>query len=204
MTDIKTENAGVLEQVEAACRGGADLIQLRSKTLTDSELCRLGLKMREITERQRKLFFVNDRPDIAILVSADGVHLGQDDLPLTEVRTLFKRAGIFARIGKSTHQMDQALAAEKEGADYIGVGPVFATPTKPHYQPAGLEFVKQASLAVSIPVVAIGGIDEKNVDLVLNAGAKRIAVVRALFSSPDVCQAARSLKGHIENFQHAN
>lgn len=200
VTDIQGSAADVLFKVEAAYRGGADIVQLRAKKLPDGELLQLAVKMRRIADRFHKLFFVNDRPGIALAAGADGVHLGQDDLPVEAVRSLFKKSGSGMWIGKSTHTLNQALAAQQEGPDYVGVGPVFATPTKPDYPAAGLDFIRQGALHLKIPFTAIGGIDLSNVDQVLAAGARRIAVVRAIFSAKDSYEATRKLRDKMENF----
>jgi len=198
VTDLKTENSDVLKKIEAAYRGGADIVQLRSKVLADAALIRLGLKVKKIAEKNRKLFFINDRMDLALATRADGVHLGQDDMPVQVVRRLAKQAGWGLWIGKSTHSLKQALAAVSEGADYIGVGPVFTTPTKPHARSVGLRFVKQAAKNIRIPWVAIGGIDLENIGNVVAAGAARVAVVRAIFAAQDPESAARKLKHPLE------
>ena len=200
VTDLQSEGLGVLKKIEAAYRGGVDIVQLRSKTLPDRALYELGRKIRKIATHYRKLFFVNDRPDLAILLSADGIHLGQGDLSIQAVRGLAKRAGVSLWIGKSTHQLAQARAAEKEGADYIGVGPIFATPTKPDYPPTGTGFIRQVAKQIQIPFVTIGGINETNIGEVLTAGARRIAVVRAVFGDDNVYSAAKKLREKIENF----
>ena len=199
VTDLKTESLDVLQKIDAAYRGGTDIVQLRSKVLADAALIRLGLKIKKIAERNRKLFFVNDRMDLAFATGADGVHLGQEDMPVRVARKLAKQAGLRAWIGKSTHSLKQALEAVKEGADYIGVGPVFATPTKPDVRSVGLRFVKQAAMNIRIPWVAIGGIDLENVRDVEAAGAKRVAVVRAIFEDRDPESAARKLKDQLYN-----
>lgn len=191
VTDIREEDPKILEKVEAAYRGGADIVQLRSKTLTDAAFYRLGIRFRKIAARFRKLFFVNDRPDLAVAVEADGVHVGQDDLPMEAIRKIFKGRKIF--IGRSTHSLTQALQAVKEGVDYIGVGPIFETPTKPTYHPVGLDLIREVKRRVRIPFVCIGGIDQKNIHQVIQAGATRVAVVRAIFEAPDVTQAAQAL-----------
>ena len=147
------------------------------------------------------MFFVNDRFDLAVALRADGLHLGQDDLPIAVVRKELLRAGIKMWIGKSTHEIQQSLDAQKEGADYIGVGPVFETPTKPGVASTGLRFVREASARVKIPMVMIGGIDLSNLSTVLRAGARRIAVVRALFAKEDSYEAARKIREKIENFK---
>ena len=119
-------------------------------------------------------------------------HLGQDDLPIAEARRIWRGRRLI--LGKSTHSLAQARRAEREGADYIGVGPVFRTPTKPGYAPVGLKLVRQVSRSVRIPFVAIGGIDASNVARVLRAGAKRVAVVRAVFGARDTFAASKELK----------
>jgi thiamine-phosphate pyrophosphorylase len=198
VTDLKDDDPGILKKIEQAYRGGADIIQLRSKLLTDAALVRLGLKIGKIAAKYRKLYFVNDRVDLALATGADGVHLGQEDLPVALAQRLARDVGRKILIGKSTHSLKQALAAVKEGADYIGVGPVFRTPTKPHTKSVGLRFVKQAASRIRIPWVAIGGIDLTNIGDVVAAGANRVAVVRAVFSAKDPERAARELKYQLE------
>jgi thiamine-phosphate pyrophosphorylase len=140
------------------------------------------------------LFVVNDRVDIAMAAGADGVHLGQDDLPLAAARRLWPRG----LVGRSTHSLGQALAAQAEGADYIGVGPVWATPTKPGRPAVGLELVRAVAAAqLRIPWVAIGGVDAGNVGAVLAAGARAIAAVRAVTAASDPEAAARGLHAAV-------
>jgi thiamine-phosphate pyrophosphorylase len=181
--------------VEEAVRAGVDIVQMREKDLPDRELLRLGRVLREITARQGALFIVNDRPDIALLVHADGVHLGQEDLPLSEVRTL---VGSTVLIGVSTHSLAQARAAERQGADYIGVGPLFPTRTKhagPLLGPEGLEEVLPQ---VKVPAFAIGGINTKNVSVVTEKGGCRIAVSSAILGASDATVTVRSLVASLE------
>ena len=194
------------DAVERALKGGADVIQLRDKTLSARELLELGNKLRGVCRRYDALFILNDRVDLALAMGADGVHLGQDDLPLAEARkmsdlwvatTKFDRLPEFI-IGVSTHSLDQALKAESEGADYVGCGPVFKTPTKPDCEPQGLELVRKYRENLKIPFVAIGGIDESNVDQVVEAGARCVAVVRAAFGQDDAEPACRSLKSRLK------
>ncbi|MFA5159145.1 MAG: thiamine phosphate synthase [Candidatus Omnitrophota bacterium] len=198
VTDFKTENPDVLEKIEAAYEGGADIVQLRSKVLADAALIRLGLRIKKIARKNRKLFFVNDRVDLALAAGADGVHLGQSDMPIWMARRLVKQAGLKIWIGKSTHSLKQALMAVSERVDYIGVGPVFMTPTKPHVKSVGLRFVKQAAMKIRIPWVAIGGINLGNIRDVATAGAVRVAVVRAIFATQNPENVARKLKRQLE------
>lgn len=203
VTDLKNDSPEILSKIEAAYKGGVDIVQLRSKNLSDRALYELGKKIRVTADRCQKLFFMNDRPDLALAVDADGVHLGQDDLPVAVVREMFKVANRKMWIGKSTHSLEQGKAAILEKPDYIGVGPVFATPTKPGYVPAGLQYVQQAAQELNIPFVAIGGIDLSNIQQVLNAGARRIAVVRAIFSADNIDEATQQLREEIESHPYA-
>lgn len=171
--------------LEAAVRGGVDFVQLREKELSDAELLRVLEEARAVTRRLGVPLVVNDRPDIAVLVGADYVHVGQDDLPLRAVR----RFGVPA--GLSTHSREELERAE---ADYVAVGPVFATPTKPGRPAVGLELVRHAAEQASAPWFAIGGIDRTNVAEVVAAGARRIAVVRAIGDADDPEAAARELR----------
>ncbi len=182
---------------EAALRGGVDILQWRDKTASDSDYYAAARSLRALTRLHGKAFVVNDRVDIAMLVRADGVHLGHQDLPVMAARALI---GPSFWIGRSTHSLAEAIQAEAEGADYIGVGPVFATPTKPDYPPVGLELVRQvAESSLRIPWVAIGGIDPENLPLVLSAGASRAAVVRAIAVASDPEAAARHLRACFTN-----
>lgn len=202
VTDLKAENGDILRRIHQAYRGGVDIVQLRSKVLTDAALLRLGLKVGQLALKHHKLFFINDRVDLALACKAHGVHLGQDDLPVAVAKKLAKAAGRKLWVGKSTHHLKQALDAQREGADYIGVGPVFATPTKPGKKAVGLEFVRQAAATIRIPWVAIGGIDQKNLSSLIRSGAKRVAVVRAIFSSKYPAQAAQALQQQLEEVSY--
>jgi thiamine-phosphate pyrophosphorylase len=185
--------------VRAACEGGADVIQFRDKMLSVKERYDVGLQLAEICYEHKVIFIVNDMLDLALAVGADGVHLGQDDLPQDAAHELVSKFGAKEfLIGRSTHSLEQALQAEQEGADYIGIGPVFATPTKPTYDPVGLDLVKAVASQVKTPHVAIGGIDLSNVQHVLEAGAKRVAVVRAVCGAADVAEACRQMKRAIK------
>jgi len=198
VTDIKAGDVSFFKKVEAAYAGGADIVQLRSKALSDGELVACGRRIREIADRCRKLYFVNDRLDIALATSADGLHIGQDDMPVADVSALMRRAGAEMFLGKSTHSYEQALRTAAEEVDYIGVGPVFSTPTKPAYEPVGMSLVREVSRAISRPFVAIGGIDASNLSSVYSCGARRFAVVRAIFDAEDVYAATKKLCEQID------
>lgn len=179
---------GLRELVEAAVAGGVDLVQIREKELPDGALLRALEEAREATARLGVPLVVNDRPDLAILAGADAVHVGQDDLPIEAVR----RFGL--PVGLSTHVPGEIDAAD---ADYVGVGPVHATPTKEGRPPVGLELVHYAAAHARQPWFAIGGIDRTNVESVVAAGATRIAVVRAIARAPDPEAAARELRSAL-------
>lgn len=191
-----------IDMVTAVCAGGADVVQLRDKTLSSRELFRLAKDLQAICDRTGTVFILNDRVDVAMAADVDGVHVGQDDLPVRVVRAM---VGHKKLIGCSTHSTAQALAAVGDGADYVSCGPVFKTPTKPDYSPVGLDLVKEYRRIVRIPFVAIGGVDATNVAQVIAAGAERVAVVRAVApsntqgqsSSADVEQLARAIKNQI-------
>jgi thiamine-phosphate pyrophosphorylase len=174
--------------LEAAVRGGVDLVQVREKDLPDRELLLRLEEAREITRRLGVPLVVNDRPDLAVLAGADYVHLGQDDLPVEKAR----RFGV--GVGLSTHTPAEVDAAD---ADYIGVGPVYSTPTKEGRPAVGLELVRHAAGRARVPWFAIGGIDVSNAADVVAAGATRIAVVRAIGDAPDPEAAARELRGAL-------
>jgi thiamine-phosphate pyrophosphorylase len=177
--------------VEAALEGGASVIQLRKKTMPKGEQYAIALTLRRLTQLHDALLIVNDHADIAIAVDADGVHLGQDDLPPAVVREL---PGFRGRlIGRSTHSLAQARAAMDEDADYIAVGPVYPTPTKAGRGAVGTGLVSEVAAIVDRPWVAVGGIDHDNAPAVIEAGARAIAVVRAVYDAADPAEAARRL-----------
>ena len=179
---------GIDGPVEAALAGGVGVVQLRDKDAADGELVEAGRRFRRLTREAGALLVVNDRPDLAVACDADGVHVGQDDLPVAAARAI---VGPERLVGLSTHSPEQIRAAA--GADYLGVGPVFATPTKPGREPVGLELVREAARSAQVPWFAIGGIDLETVSQVVAAGATRIAVVRAIADAPDPRAAAAAL-----------
>ena len=180
------------EILRPALQGGVDIVQLRDSARDERELVDAGNVFRRLCDAYDALFIVNDDPEIAIACAADGVHLGQSDMDPAEAR---KVLGADAVIGLSTHSPEQIEKAE--GVDYIGVGPIYRTPTKPDAEPVGLELVRFAADNASVPFFAIGGIDASNVSEVAAAGATRVAVVRAIRDAVDPGAAARTLKARI-------
>ena len=187
--------AGAAGVVAAALRGGVDMVQLRDKSAPDAVVVSAGRELRELCHRHGALFLVNDRPDLALECGADGVHLGQDDAPVEEVRA---EVGDALVIGLSTHSTQQIAAAEASSANYYAVGPVHETPTKPGRPAVGLELVRHAASVASKPWFAIGGIDPGNVTEVAAAGARRVVVVRAIRDAASPVQGARSLRSALE------
>ena len=206
--------SGLETRVEAALAAGVRLVQYRAKPdatavdatavdatsvdgtavdgtpLDDAGRLQQARALRQLCSRHGALFIVNDRIDLALAVEADGVHLGQGDLPPAIARQLL---GPGRLIGRSTHRIEQLRQAVADGCDYVGVGPVNATPTKPGRDPVGLSYVQQAAAESPIPMFAIGGIELANLAAVLQAGAQRVAVVRAITEALDPQAAARAL-----------
>jgi thiamine-phosphate pyrophosphorylase len=188
-----------LQIAERAVRGGATVIQLRDKSLGGRELLAMALKIKKITKKVGALFIVNDRLDVALASGADGVHLGQDDLPLKDALRLVPKGYI---IGITVHDVAEALVAQKGGASYLGLSPIFQTGSKDDAGAAcGLQMIKDVKKRVSIPVVGIGGINASNAREVLEAGADGIAVISAVVGQPDVEKAARGLKDQVDKYQ---
>jgi thiamine-phosphate pyrophosphorylase len=185
---------GYVERVEAAwiveqmIEGGVDLIQLRGKTRLIGELVDLAAELHELTVKSFTPLIVNDYAEIATRVSVEGVHVGQDDDSIELAR---RKAGRAILVGKSTHSVEQARTAQREGADYIGFGPIFATPTKPDYIPIGLADIKRVHAEVSLPIFCIGGINLDNLQSVIDAGAKRVVMVSALLKAHSIVDYAR-------------
>ena len=179
-----------LARVGAALEGGVDVLQLRCKNLDALPYIRLAERALALARDAGVPFIVNDRPDVALAVGADGVHLGQDDLPVEWARRVLAGAG--AIVGRSSHEAAHAEGAVAEGANYFAVGPVWETPTKPGRPAAGLSYVRTiAQRGLAVPWFAIGGITLENVGQVRAEGATRIAVVRAILDAPDPAAAAR-------------
>jgi len=183
------------QSIEEAILGGVTLLQLREKTLSSRDFYNTAKKVREITKIHSVPFIINDRLDIALAVNADGLHIGQEDLPVETARKLL---GPNKLIGVSASTIDEAISAEKGGADYLGVGAIFPTGTKDNAKSVDIEQLRKIKQAVSIPVVAIGGINEKNVQIVMHADVDGVSIVSAILAKEDVKQAANKLLGLVE------
>ena len=186
-----------LQVAEAAILGGADVLQLRDKEASGARLYRVAMRLRKLTRDARIPFIVNDRLDVALAADADGVHVGQADLPASVAREIIGPGRI---LGVSVDTVEEAILAEKDGADYLGVGPVFeARGTKPDAgEPLGVDGVARIRRHCRLPIVAIGGIDAGNARKVRAAGADAAAVISAIVAADDIANAARQLKRILE------
>ncbi|NJD99431.1 thiamine phosphate synthase [Thermococcus sp. LS1] len=181
---------GEVQKVREALEGGATSIQLRAKSVPAREAYLAGKEIRRLTRDYGALFFVDDRIDLALALDADGVQLGPEDIPIEVAKEIAPNL----IVGASVYSVEEALMAEKLGADYLGAGAVFSTPTKPEARVLGLEGLKEIVRRVSIPVVAIGGITAENAGEVMKAGVDGVAVISAVMNAPDVKKATQELK----------
>ncbi len=196
ITDRELSKDRTLEEVvNAALQGGVTVIQLREKKLTDREIFKMGMKIKPLIKKGGACFIINDRIDLALALDADGVHLGQRDLPLCIARKLMGEKKI---IGISVKTIEEAREAETQGANYLGVGGIYPTKTKKDTGPiGGPQRISQIRKAVSIPIIGIGGIQIHNIKDVIKAGADGIAVVSAVMGAPDIAEACRALKKEV-------
>ena len=183
------------EQVEAALKGGVTCVQLREKELNEEEFLREAVELKALCGDYKVPFIVNDNVEVALKCGADGVHVGQEDMQAADVRAL---AGEHCIIGVTAKTVEQALAAEKAGADYLGVGAVFSSPTKPNAKGITHQMLKEICGAVSIPVVAIGGINKENMMELAGSGADGVALVSAVFAAEDIEAECRELRSMAE------
>lgn len=191
VTDGRDGGAELRGFLDAVLGAGVDLIQLREKELEAGPVLERAEVFREACERHGVPFIVNDRADLALAARADGVHLGQDDLPIAAARHVLGRNAI---VGRSTHDPEQVRRAQEEDADYVAVGPVHETPTKPGRPAAGIELLPVAAETLAKPWFAIGGIDASTIAAVRAAGAERVVVVRAVTEAADPAAAVAALK----------
>ena len=176
-------------------KGGAKILQLREKRFSDRDIIKIGRKIRDLTRNHKALFIINDRVDLCLALNADGVHLGQNDIPISLARSIL---GSEKLIGVSTHNLHQAIKAEDDGADYISVGPIFQTSIKQDLKPVGVDFIRRVKDEIKIPFFAIGGINEENLKLVMRAGAKGIAVISAIMCAENIELAIKRLSELIK------
>lgn len=189
---VTAEN--VERMTDELCLGGADVLQLRAKKLGTLEIERLARLMLPITRSHGVPLVINDHLEVAAAIGSEGVHVGQDDDAVAKARAV---VGPACFVGKSTHSLTQAVAAQAEGADYIGFGPLYATGTKPDYVPVGLSDVAEVHRRVTLPIFCIGGVNAGRLDEVIAAGAKRVVVVSAFLLAGDVSAEVNALKGRL-------
>ena len=183
-----------LAVVEAEICGGADVIQLREKQMSKRDRLELGMKVRELTRSHGVMFIVNDDVDLALILEADGVHLGQDDIPIQFARPLMGEK----IIGVSTHSLEQVREAVDAGADYIGFGPIFGTNTKEDTEPVvGVELLSKVKDICPIPYVAIGGITRENLVEVMEAGCNRVAIISDILTANNIEEKCREIKRQL-------
>ena len=194
--------ANALQVAERLIEGGIDILQLRAKDADEAQIEALGTELVRLTEPAGVPLIINDHPQLVPAIGAQGAHVGQDDFAVADARW---RAGRTLTgevppplIGKSTHSLVQATAGAAEGADYLGFGPLFATPTKPGRPPIGLAEIRRVQELVSIPVFCIGGINLDTLDEVVTAGARRVVIVSALLRAADIVSYARAVRAHLE------
>jgi thiamine-phosphate pyrophosphorylase len=193
ITDNKlvTRHSSLISAVRKALKGGVKAVQLREKNLETLELLKIADKIRDLTKQFNASFFINDRFDIALAVGADGVHLTQNSIPAAAVRKAVKKKLL---IGVSTHSLKEAREAEKGGADFITVGPVYRTPSKLKYgKPIGLDTLQKITSSVSLPVFAIGGVKSSNIKFIKEAGAYGAAMIREVLASNNINRKTREL-----------
>ena len=184
------------QRVRNALRAGIKILQLRCKTADDALFLKLARGYRKLTKKNNALFIINDRVDIAYYCGADGIHLGQDDLPLAYAKNILGPNKIY---GKSTHSLKQALCAQSEGLDYIGFGPIFKTSTKPGARAVGTGSIGSLVKKIKIPVFTLGGINQNNIRKVISAGAERAAVSNAILSKRNTSRALKDLERFLPN-----
>ena len=197
ITGQETETLSFEEMTLRALQAGVKWVQYRDKERSRREICEESIRLMGIAKKFAAALIVNDHPDIALAADADGVHLGQDDLPVREARRIMGKSRI---IGISTHTVEQARDAARDGADYIGFGPVFHTATKDAGRPKGIEMLREIKRQVGIPVVAIGGITTENIRPVLEAGADAVAVSSAILRG-DIEENAKRFLEIINTFR---
>lgn len=189
ITDSTLTRKTVIEDARAAIKAGVKIIQYREKNASTRQVIEEASEIKKLCKKNHILFLINDRIDVALAVGADGVHLGEEDMPYKTARKLLGNGKI---IGLSAHSAKDALKNEKLGADYTSIGPIYPTTTKKNgHKPIGLNPIKQLKNKLNIPFVAIGGINESNIDEVRKSGAKNIAIISAIIIKTDVEKAAR-------------
>jgi len=199
VTDSKLSKQGILQDVQQVIAAGCGIVQYREKEKETGEMVAEAKQIAVLCKEKKVLFLINDRIDIALAVDADGVHLGQQDMPCAIARKLLGNKKI---IGLTVHSVEEAAQAQNQGVGYVSVSPIFQTTTKPDAgKPVGIELIKEIKSAVKVPVVAIGGINEQNLRQVLEAGADAVAIISAIVCAGNAAEAARRIIKKISEFE---
>lgn len=193
-TGICSKGTDIVELAGKVSLAGADILQLRAKSYSERRILKVGRAIKNLIQGNKTLFLINDRAELACALGADGAHLGQQDLPVKKARRVLGKDKI---IGISTHSLSQAQEAEKQGADYIAIGPIFSTALKPKMTPLTLKIIPRIKEKIKIPFVAAGGINLNNLNQVLNSGAERVAVCRAIIEAQSVSWATGKFRQRL-------
>lgn len=194
--DLDSCGKNIISIARQAVKAGVDIIQLRAKRSSIKYILKVLDKLKPLLFKYNIPLIINDRADLTKLVDADGVHLGQDDLPIKLARKLL---GPHKTIGVSCHNIQQIKLAQNQGADYISLGPIFATPTKPESKPIGTKLIRKVLDKIKIPFVVIGGINQKTIQEVIDAGATRVALCRAICQAKEIRKTTQKLKSILSN-----
>ena len=192
--DIAGLGGDIVEIARKTISAGADILQLRAKSCSDRRILKIGRAIKNLVRKSKVLFVLNDRADLARIIDADGLHLGQEDLPVKDARNILDNNKI---IGLSTHSIEEAKEAERQKADYIAIGPIFPTATKPGANALRPDIITEVKDKIKIPFVAVGGINLDNLDQVKAGGAQRLAVCRAVISAKDVFAATKEFRQRL-------
>lgn len=199
ITDSKLTKKTVIDDVKSAIKGGVRVIQYREKDAPTKQMFQEAKEIKELCQKNKVIFLINDRLDIALAVDADGVHIGQDDIPYNTARKLLGKNKI---IGVTVHDLKESIDAEKKGADYIGLSPIFETSTKADAGKAcGTGMIKDTVKKIKIPIVAIGGINKSNIGEVLKSGAKNVAIISAILTMDNVEQVVKNFIRKINSYK---
>lgn len=198
ITDRRLSKKNVFDNAKSAIKAGIKILQYREKRISTKQMIEEAGKIRKLCEENNVLFLINDRIDVALAVDADGVHLSQEDMPYKLARKLLGKNKI---IGLSAHSVKEALHNQEIGADYTSIGPIYYTKTKKIAKPIGLKPIKELKNRLKIPFVAIGGINESNIDDVLKAGAKNIAMISAIVAKEDVEETVKNFIKKINSYK---
>jgi thiamine-phosphate pyrophosphorylase len=193
----KRERMDYVMEAELMALGGIDVVQFRAKELTKREYYETAATMKKILDKYNTPLIINDHLDVAISIDASGIHIGQDDLPITAIKNILEKCGRKNFIiGVSTHSIEEAIKAAQCGASYISIGPIFYTPAKKQYQPLGEEIIPlvKEKISPAIPVIAIGGINEENISSIISLGADGAAMIRGILDSENIVEKIKSIR----------